>query len=203
MKIKDLVEILEVNKKVPFHFTEFVAGEAVYEPIHCRFVSDAELENFFACGEDDDYMLSDLGVFLPDLHLHEIYLLEMEANSISTRCYMAMISEILDIPIEDYDLLYGIFVIYHEYGHWLHFRRCRKSNLEYAFWINQFMAPVEAQREILDMLPDADPAKEALVADHINAYNAMPHEFSANKYALKHLKDAYKKVKKVQAKMEG
>ena len=63
-------------------------------------------------------------------------------------------------------------------------------------WLNRFLAPVERQRDILDLLPDSEPLKEQLVVEHINAYNAMPQEFSANKYALKHVAQLYARLLK-------
>ncbi len=53
---------------------------------------------------------------------------------------------------------------------------------------------MERQREILDLLPNTEPVKEALVAEHIDVYNAMPQELSANKYALKHVAGLYAKL---------
>ncbi len=107
---------------------------------------------------------------------------------------MRMINDLLPLEIENYELAFAAFVLLHEYGHWLHFRRCHKSGLDYVLWLNKFLAPVERQREILDLLPNTEPVKEALVAEHIDVYNAMPQELSANKYALKHVAGLYARL---------
>lgn len=195
MKLRDIVAISGLARKAPWHFVD-VSGE--YQSACCRFISQAELEAWLAGSraEDSQYPAAELGIYLPDVYASELYYLEERANYVSTHSYMRMIHDLLEIEIESYDLLFAVFLVLHEYGHWLHFRRCHKSSLDYVVWLNRELAPVESQREVLDMIPDSEPAKEALVAEHINAYNAMPQELSANKYALKHLSALYSKLLK-------
>lgn len=195
MKLRDIVAISGLAGKAPWHFVD-ASGE--YQPACCRFISQAELEDWLAGSRaaDAQYPPAELGIYLPDVYASELYYLEERANYISTHSYMRMIHDLVEIEIESYDLLFAAFLVLHEYGHWLHFRRCHKSSLDYVVWLNRQLAPVESQREVLDMIPDSEPAKEALVAEHITAYNAMPQELSANKYALKHLNALYTKLLK-------
>lgn len=193
MKLRDIVGISGLAAKAPWYFVD-VSGE--YQPACCRFISQAELEDWLAGRRagDSGYPAAELGVYLPDVYASELYYLEERGNPISTHAYMRMIHDMVEIEIESYELLFAAFLVLHEYGHWLHFRRCHKSSLDYVVWLNRQLAPVESQREVLDMIPDSEPAKEALAVEHINAYNAMPQELSANKYALKHLAALYNKL---------
>ncbi len=167
-----------------------------YQPAYCRFITQTELEDWLAGrrSEDNIYPDDELGIYLPDVHASELYLQEEQNDPVSTHSYMRMINSLVEIEIESYDLLFAAFLVLHEYGHWLHFRRCRKASLDYVLWLNRFMAPVESQREVLEMIPNSEPAKEELIAEHMTAYNAMPQELSANKYALKHLPALYKRL---------
>jgi hypothetical protein len=195
LKLRELVKISGLDKKAPFHFMDC---SAEYQSAHCCFITQHELENWLAGNlqPEDEFDEQELGIFLPDLYASDFYMQEERNNYISTLSYMRMINDMMEIEIEHYELVFAVFSILHEYGHWLHFRRCHKSNLDYVIWLNRSLAPVEQQREILKMIPDTEPMKEVLVAEHIDSYNAMPQEFSANKYALKHIKSLYMKILK-------
>ena len=189
MKLRTVAELSGLMGKAPFHWMDCSGG---YASAHCRFLSgrDAAAELGEMAAVDDDRV----GIFLPDVYASEFFFQEESANYISTMAYMRMINDLQSVDIETYDLLFASFVVLHEYGHWLHFRRCRKSGRDYVLWLEKHLAPVERQRIILDMIPDSEPVKEELVVEHINTYNAMPQEFSANKYALKHVAGLYQKV---------
>ncbi len=197
LKLQELVEISGLHKKAPFHFMDTAGG---YQPACCAFISQQELEDWLAGTRTQNsvYDAAELGIRLPDIYASEFFFYEQESNYISTLAYMRMTNDLVAVEIENYELLFAAFVILHEYGHWLHFRRCHKSSLDYVIWLNKQLAPVEQQRRVLDMIPDTEPLKEALVAEHIDVYNAMPQEFSANKYALKHLSAFYAKILRYQ-----
>ncbi len=189
MKLRDVAELSGLMGKAPFHWLD--CREA-YTPAHCCFLAGDEAAALLGdmAAPDDGAV----GIYLPDVYASDFYYLEERSNYISTMAYMRMINDLQSIDIESYELLFAAFVVLHEYGHWLHFRRCHKSGLDYVLWLNRHLAPVEGQRMVLDMIPDSEPLKEGLVAEHINAYNAMPQEFSANKYALKHISGLYHKI---------
>lgn len=189
MRLSEIVAVSGLAGRAPFNLSDCSGG---YLSAHCRFLSGREAaENLgdMAAPEDDR-----VGIFLPDVYASEFFYQEERTNYISTMAYMRMINDLQSVEIESYDLLFASFVVLHEYGHWLHFRRSRKSGLDYVLWLDKFLAPVERQRQVLDMIPDSEPIKEELVVEHINAYNAMPQEFSANKYALKRVGKLYQKV---------
>ena len=207
LRLSEIVAVSGLAKKAPFHFIDYSlpvegeteqTGSAKYVPAHCQFISQADLQTWLACGAQPPQSLDqhELGIYLPDVYASDFYFLEQQNNYISTMAYMRMINDLLPLDIERYEMAFAAFVVLHEYGHWLHFRRCHKSSVEYVLWLNRFLAPVEMQREVLDLLPNNEPLKKQLVAEHINAYNAMPQEFSANKYALKHVAKLYAKLLK-------
>lgn len=189
MKLREVAELSGLMDKAPFNWLDCRAG---YQSAHCRFLSGRDAARHLGdmTAADDDRV----GIFLPDVYASEFFYQEERGNYISTMAYMRMINDLQSVEIESYDLLFACFVVLHEYGHWLHFRRCRKSGLDYVLWLDKHLAPVERQRMVLDMIPDAEPLKEELVVEHINAYNAMPQEFSANKYALKRVGRLYRLV---------
>ena len=86
--------------------------------------------------------MSRSGVFICLMfYASDFYFCEQQHNYISTLAYMRMINDLLPLEIENYELAFAAFVLLHEYGHWLHFRRCHKSGLDYVLWLNKFLAP--------------------------------------------------------------
>lgn len=172
VKIADLVELSGLNSRAPFHLVDC---SSEYQAACCHFADDA-------------------GIYLPDVYASEFYLLEQQNNYISTLAYMRMTNDLVELDIANYELMFAAFVILHEYGHWLHFRRYRKGSAAYVEWLGRQLAPVEAQARLLALIPNDEPLKQELVSQHIDAYNLMPQEFSANKYALKHLPAFWAKI---------
>ena len=193
MRLAEVLAVSGLAKKAPFHL---LPAGSEYQGAHCRFISQAELQIWLNERKQPEFPPDEQerGIYLPDVYASYFYFCEQQHNYISTLAYMRMINDLLPLEIENYELAFAAFVLLHEYGHWLHFRRCHKSGLDYVLWLNKFLAPVERQREILDLLPNTEPVKEALVAEHIDVYNAMPQELSANKYALKHVAGLYAKL---------
>lgn len=173
MRISSLVELSGLAERAPFYLT---APTDDYRSACCVFAGDAP------------------GIYLPDVYAADFYLLEQQHNYISTLAYMRMTNDLVALDIANYDLMFAAFVILHEYGHWLHFRRYRWGVERYLAWLGQQLAPVEAQAELLALIPNDEPLKQELVSQHIDEYNAMPQEFSANKYALRHLPRFWAKI---------
>lgn len=203
MLIRDVLAASGLAKKAPFHLVD--CGRDYTSP-YCCFISQAELELWLGERREpaagDNLGAEELGVYLPDVYASDFYFQEERCNRLSTMAYMRMINDLLDFEIERYELAFAAFALLHEYGHWLHFRRCHKGRLDYVLWLNRYLAPVESQRELLEMIPNDEQVKEQLVLEHIDAYNAMPQELSANKYALKHVAALYHKLLKLEKKQE-
>lgn len=196
MRLTDMVELSGLGRRAPFYFTD--AAE-VYCPACCVFAADAlpARQDILATG---GFAAQKPGIYLPDVYASDFYLLEQQHNYISTLAYMRMTNDLVALDINNYELMFAAFVILHEYGHWLHFRRYRYGAEAYLKWLGRQLAPVEAQARLLALIPNDEPLKQDLVSQHIDAYNAMPQEFSANKYALKHLAAFYNKILKQQKK---
>lgn len=173
MRVKELIELSGLRGRAPIYL---IAADNEYQSPCCVFAGNAP------------------GIYLPDVYASELYLLEQQHNYISTLAYMRMTNDLVALDISNYDLLFAAFVILHEYGHWLHFRRYRWGSERYLAWLGKNLAPIEAQAELLSLIPNDEPLKQELVSQHIDEYNAMPQEFSANKYALTHLADFYTKI---------
>lgn len=190
MRLADILEISGLAARAPFFLVDCSSG---YQPACCAFVARRDIADNVQA-EFCAFAKEQAGIYLPDVYASDFYWLEQQHNYISTLAYMRMINDLVAMDIEHYELLFASFVVLHEYGHWLHFRRYRGGSLAYIKWLNRQFGPVERQAEILAQIPAAEPIKEDLTAQHIDAYNAMPQEFSANKYALKHLPAFYQKI---------
>lgn len=173
IKIADMVELSGLSRRAPFFLVDC---SAEYQAACCHFAGAAP------------------GIYLPDVYASDFYMLEQQHNYISTLAYMRMTNDLVALDIAHYELMFAAFVILHEYGHWLHFRRYHKGAEAYLQWLGRQLAPVEAQARLLDIIPNDEPLKQELVSQHIDAYNLMPQEFSANKYALKHLPGFWQKI---------
>lgn len=195
MLISEVLAVSGLAKRAPFHMLD--CGREYTSP-YCCFISQAELELWLGERREPpagaELGAAELGIYLPEIHASEFYFQEERCNYLSTLAYMRMINDLLDFEIDHYELAFAAFALLHEYGHWLHFRRCHKGRLDYVLWLNRYLAPVESQRELLELIPNEEPVKEQLVLEHIDAYNAMPQELSANKYALKHVSALYQKL---------
>lgn len=173
MKLAELVEISGLGRRAPIYLVDC---HLEYHSACCKFAGETP------------------GIYLPDVYASEFYLLEQQHNYISTLAYMRMTNDLVALDIERYELAFAAFVLLHEYGHWLHFRRYRKGAEAYLQWLGRQLAPVEAGARLLALIPDDEPLKEELVSQHIDEYNLMLQEFSANKYALKHLPRLWAKI---------
>lgn len=191
MRLSDMVKISGLAAKAPFYL---LPCGAAYQPVCCAFIARDELAEAAPVGALAEYAAEKPGIYLPDVYASELYWQEQRHNYISTLAYMRMINDLVELDIARYELLFAAFVILHEYGHWLHFRRYHKGASAYIRWLGRQLAPVERQAALLAGLPDDEPLKEELTLQHIDAYNSMPQEFSANKYALKHLPGFYAKI---------
>lgn len=192
MRLAELLAISGLAGRAPFYLADCAAA---YQPACCAFVSRRELAealpqdaSLTVCAKERP------GIYLPDVYASDFYWLEQRHNYLSTLAYMRMTNDLVALDIANYELVFAAFVLLHEYGHWLHFRRYRRGSLAYIQWLNRQLAPIERQAALLAKIPDGEPLKEELLAQHIDAYNAMPQEFSANKYALKHLPALYNKL---------
>lgn len=173
MKIAELVALSGLGERAPIHLVDC---RREYHSACCQFAGDEP------------------GIYLPDVYASDFYLLEQQHNYISTLAYMRMTNDLVALDIDHYELMFAAFVILHEYGHWLHFRRYRWGRERYLAWLGAQLAPLEAQAELLALIPNDEPLKQELVEQHIDSYNLMPQEFSANKYALKHLPQFWRKI---------
>lgn len=197
MRMSEVLAASGLGKKAPFHLMDC---SREYTSPYCCFISRGELELWLGERREPDndpngaQGAAELGIYLPEVYASDFYLREESCNRLATMAYMRMINDLLDFEIERYELAFAAFCLLHEYGHWLHFRRCHKGRLDYVLWLNRYLAPVESQRELLEMIPNEEQIKEQLVLEHIDAYNAMPQELSANKYALKHVAALYNKL---------
>ena len=197
MKIsfRKLVSILEID--VPIHFTpedELKRDNYVF----CRFMGEAEKEAVLSGTHELGiiYNENDVGLHLPDIDIERYYELEKGRNPVAIRSVISAISYRMRVCISEIPLVYSIYCILHEYGHWLFFQNSGMTSYDYCkseAEIREKYVPLN--KKILNM-PDCDPSKYLLAREfHEKIYSQFPSELAANKYALENIEKSMKKTR--------
>ena len=149
--------------------------------------------------KESDYDTSDVGLHFPDIDIdiYEYYKLEEARNSVGINACIEELSNQTIILIEEIPIVWAIYSVLHEYGHWLHFNNSNLTSFEYCEKERIERQPYEkTAREIYEM-PDWDPAKFHLAKRyHLEIYSQFTSEKYANEYAKKHFLEALETVRK-------
>lgn len=187
MRVKDLVDCLDLKGTAPFHFQ---TGLSFNNSASCKHITCEERNDYLkrTWTVENKYDNSLLGIYLPDITVDELYDLENKRNSANLSTVLHEINSILCLKDDEIKLAYGIYVILHEVGHWLDFKSSGKSSLEYNLWDSEFRLRSKEFARNINAIPGhkADELKHAKEA--VDMYKNIPSEKAADKYAFENIK---------------
>ena len=187
MRIKELVDCLGLKEIAPFHFQTGLSGKI---SASCKHIT---------CEERNDYMKktwtiekkydnSTLGVYLPDISIEELYNLEHKRNAINFHRVLNEINSTLSLKNDEINLVYGIYVILHEVGHWLDFQASGKSSLEYNLWDSAYRDKCNEFARKARAFPGSVTSELNHSKEAVDMYRSIPSEKTADKYAFENIK---------------
>lgn len=193
---RDLVALLNVD--APVHFTpKDKLNKQNY--VFYKFMGDEEFAAIIAGNHDPNanYDISDIGLHFPDLGLEEYYELEKARNPVGISTHIYEISSQIRINIEDIPIVFAVYCVLHEYGHWLHFKKSGLTSCEYYEQEKKERLPHENTAREIYKMADWDPYKRYLAERYDREiYSKFSSEAAANKYALEHIQESLNKIYK-------
>lgn len=190
---KKLVKILEIDKIAPIHYQ---SPEELNKDnyIFFRYLGNAERQALISKTHDKkiEYDNSDIGVYLPDLTIRECYELEQNRNPLSISTTIQEISFKMDVLIKEYCIVWAVYCILHEVGHWLDFKNSGKSAYEFSIIEKGYREDLEKERRMIYQIPDNHPQKRILMENFNQKYSEIPSEKKANEYAFANIKKSIK-----------
>lgn len=191
MEIKELIKKMNVNELAPFHYFQNLKQENTTQT---RIITREEYKDFHngCCNNGNEkYNKNELGVYIIDTSVSELYKFDYNLNQYSAKKTLDTINKIFSIASDEHELIYVIFTILHEVGHWLHFKESGKTSLEYWKW------DAGERIEIVKFMNE--PGSIALI-DYIyqkryfQIYKNIESERIADKYAFENLEKILKIV---------
>lgn len=193
---KELVEILELNKIAPIHF--HCQGELDKNNyIFFRYLGNEEKEALINGTHDKNkkYNGSDIGVHLPDLNIKQYYELEMKRNPLNIHSVIEKISYETEVWIKEYCLVWSIYCVLHEVGHWLDFINSGKSSYEFSLIEKSYREELDKEAKVIYQMNDYSPQKRILMEKFNQKYKEIPSEKAADDYAFSNLIISLNKVR--------
>lgn len=197
ISFRKLVDILEVEKIVNVHF---IARNNLNKQnyVFFRYLSTEEIEAINQNNYDvkKEYNSSGKGIYLPDIDIQEYYNLEMQRNPEAPGYAISQFSYITFVSIKEYFLIWAIYCILHETGHWLDFIESGKTGYEYYLSEKPYREQLNKDAEKVRQINDCSPLKHIAMEQYNQKYREIPSEQNADKYAFDNLLSALEKVRK-------
>lgn len=198
MTFRELVEILELDKLAPIHFhhpKELSKNNYVY----FRYLGNEEKEALINGIHDKNkqYDNSDLGVYLPDLDIKQYYEIEMKRNPCSIRYVIETISYKIPVLLEEKYLVWSVYCVLHEVGHWLDFLKSGKKSYEFSCIEKDYREELNKEADRIYRMNDYSHQKLLFVEEYNHKYREIPSEKAADNYAYSNFIIAFNKVRKV------
>lgn len=166
--------------------------------VSCKIMGDEETKAILSGthNKEVNYDASDVGLHFPDIDVYEYYELEKARNPVGIIVCMEELSSQTIIPVEEFPIVWAIYSVLHEYGHWLHFKNSRLTSYEYCEKESEERQPHEAVAKKLRDMPDWYPSKMALAKRyHLEIYLQFTSEKYADEYAKRNFLEAQKRVR--------
>ncbi len=195
IKLTDLVTILHLDEKAPIHYQppENLNRENY---IFFRFMSQQEktdIENK-SWNKNTEYPKEELGIYVPDVTIDEFIDLEKERNYVHE--IINLVSYTITVPMDEYNLVFAIFCLLHEVGHWIHFKKMGLTSYDYFQWDKRYRADLVCDGNKIYNMPDNSFEKHILVREYNERYRKIPSEMAADTYALEHINESINIVRK-------
>lgn len=202
MKISELVNILGADKLAPIHLVENYDEEKFAE---CKHLTEEEKGDYDKGSwiEGKEYDTRDLGVYFANVDIEKYYEFEYKYNPCQLGEVMDDISYLFVLNFEDKPIIYATYVILHEIGHWINFKKSGMTSLEYAKWDSDFRRESSKYSDFVREIPDGHPMKWVYAEEAVEKYRNIPSETLADDYAFKNLKSSLNKLNIETRKIEG
>lgn len=195
--LKEIVKILNLEKFAPIHYIlEENLNEENY--IYFKFITEKEKSDLKngVWNINNEYDLEDIGVYIPDIEIDRLVFLEKCRNPWNIEYILDLISFKIKVPIDEYNLIYSLFSILHEVGHWLNFIKLGITGYEYYIEDSKYRLEVRKEGETIYKLPDDHYMKRKLADSFNEKYRKIPNEASADEYAFERIDECLKIVRK-------
>lgn len=193
--LKNIVEILNIDAPVFYIDKENMKKENY---IFFKCISDTEVKDILEGKHDinKQYDNSDIGIYFPQMDIHNYFKLEINRNPVAIEVHINNILEKIEISVNEYPLMWVIYCILHEYGHYLHFQKSNLTSFDYSNRHKEERIKDDKIVNYIKGIPDDMPFKLLIAKDyHKNIYMKYSDEKYADEYAMEHIVEAYHKVK--------
>lgn len=193
---KKLVGILELDKIAPIHFhCKDELNKENY--VFFRYLGNEEKEALISGTHDDtkEYNESDIGVHLPDLDIKEYYELEMNRNPFIINSVINKISYLTKVWVNEYCLVWAIYCVLHEVGHWLDFINSGKTSYEFSIMEKSYREELDKEAKVIYQMDDYSLQKRLLMEKFNQKYKEIPSEKAADEYAFSTLISSLDRVR--------
>lgn len=196
ISFRELVQILELDKKASIHYhprDELSKNNYVF----FRYLGNEEEEALINGTHDKGkvYNNSDIGVHLPDLDIKQYYELEMKRNPSNIQSVIGKISYETPVWIKEYYLVWAIYCVLHEIGHWIDFVNSGKTSYEFSIIEKGYREGLEKEAKVISQINDYSPQKRLLMEEYNRKYKEIPSEKAADDYAFSNLIPSLNKVR--------
>ncbi|MFN7251533.1 MAG: hypothetical protein ACK4M9_12165 [Anaerobacillus sp.] len=183
MRMRDLTEMLGLEKRIPVMYDSRLALKAI---IQCQFCTPAEQR--LSKDYDEDVFPSEEGVHIQNVSIEEFNEIMRNGNPPDFRKIRGMINDNINYPISMFDVIYAVFCLYHEEGHWIDFKSSGQSGSDFMRKDAPFRKPVYELGERIKKEEDPN-LKLKLGNEWTLLYRNIPMEKYADIYALNKLSE--------------
>jgi hypothetical protein len=186
MKIRELINILDLNKLAPIHFVDVNNNKKYIECVH---MTEEEMNDFEnnCWNKEKEYNQDGLGIYIPDITVEELYDLENYRNSTNLRKVINDISCLFQVRIDKQKIIFATYVVLHEIGHWINFKKSGMTSLEYSLWDSEFRKVASQYSAKVRAMPNNLPVKYLYAEKAVEMYKNIPSEKLADEYAFKNI----------------
>ena len=192
--------ICDTNVSIKYHKESedvFISNSIV--SFEC--VSGEERKSYEKLTEEDkkDFVSNSAHINLLLISVERLYELYHMGISCDYEMTINMIKKVVPVSADNEKILFAIFVILHEFGHWHDFESKDKKPYLYAQDEKELKEAYDLKMEILNnesLQEKSDYKIKEQLRKWFNRFNAVPREKRANEYAISKIKDAYNFFKK-------
>lgn len=149
--------------------------------------------------EKESYVSDSAKIYIPLINVDKLYDLYHKGVSCDYSETIKRIQKKVTVTPENEKVLFAVFLILHEFGHWHDFVEKEKKPFFYNLLDeNEYREAYELKKSIIEKLKGSSMSSYddiTLLKRYFNQYNSIPREKRANEYADEKLVEAYKIIK--------
>lgn len=181
--MRDLAEILGLEKRIPVLYDSRLALKTI---IQCQFCTPEEQK--LSINFDEEVFPSKEGVHIQNVSIEEFNEIMRNGNPPDYRNIRVMINKSINYPITMFNVIYAVFCLYHEEGHWVDFKSSGLSGSDFMRQDAPYRKPVYELSERIRNEQDPN-LKLKLGNEWTFLYRDIPMEKYADNYALNKLSE--------------